>query len=344
MVKAAISQGGKSTDEKSRQLITKSPAVNRSVVIVCAVLIGAFAMSAHAAVRQIVYKSGTNLLLCVNPKCISTAHVQRLKTTTYTVYGDNVDWTTTVSAGTSITVSAANKAATTLDGRVMGKVDLTFAVGSATPGNRIVTINWRNGFGITGSETFTLTVLRNPVVQSVSPLQVTSGRATQITIQGSDLGAAKIVDPAGATPMSILENREDRILLSGTWASATQQYTKRLAIGQQASTLLLVKAADLTILKDPNIFVPVYLGCYVDTPSRLLAAANSSGSGMTNESCQSFCKGYTYAGTEYSSQCFCGNDLSTGQVAPAADCNMPCSGNANQKCGGTWRLSVWRRQ
>jgi hypothetical protein len=63
---------------------------------------------------------------------------------------------------------------------------------------------------------------------------------------------------------------------------------------------------------------------------------------MTLESCATFCAGYTYWGTEYARECYCGNTLNAGSVAaPATDCNFPCAGNGGELCGAGNRLSVY---
>jgi len=63
---------------------------------------------------------------------------------------------------------------------------------------------------------------------------------------------------------------------------------------------------------------------------------------MTLEACASFCKGYIYWGTEYSSECYCGNAFATGSTsAPASDCSFACAGDAEEACGGSNRLSVY---
>jgi len=83
---------------------------------------------------------------------------------------------------------------------------------------------------------------------------------------------------------------------------------------------------------------------------------------MTDESCIGFCSGYglNYAGTEYSGECCtseiplpqallanaynanqdCANQLLS-TINPLADCNMGCSGNSSEACGGPNRLSVF---
>jgi len=237
------------------------------------------AAPAAAAIKMIEFKSGTNLLVCSNPKCVKTAHVQRGETTTYIVYGDNVDWATSVAAGSGITVTPSDKGTGLVQDQILGvtgpvllgHVTLKFTVdATATPGNRTVTINWRNlnPFGNTGTETFTITVLRNPDVTSVTPTTVTSGKTTELTISGSDLGAAKISLQASATSMPITSNTETRIVVSGTWPDSFRQKTDVLRIGQKASVLLSVKAADIVIMPDPE--VATFLGCYVDTSARVL--------------------------------------------------------------------------
>jgi WSC domain len=84
---------------------------------------------------------------------------------------------------------------------------------------------------------------------------------------------------------------------------------------------------------------PVYIGCFTDNSNRVLPAWLIN-SGATVESCIAAAKasGYAYAGVEYSGQCFSGNILTSG---PATNCNMPCSSNPSEICGGNWAMSVY---
>ncbi|PQE27274.1 GPI anchored protein [Rutstroemia sp. NJR-2017a WRK4] len=92
------------------------------------------------------------------------------------------------------------------------------------------------------------------------------------------------------------------------------------------------------------------LGCYTDSvAARSLPVRTDVRGGwqaMTSELCQSACQaaGYTYAGTEYSGECYCANEIMNGSV-PAPDgnalCNMTCYGNSTEICGGPNRLSLF---
>jgi hypothetical protein len=69
---------------------------------------------------------------------------------------------------------------------------------------------------------------------------------------------------------------------------------------------------------------------------------------MTNEDCIAGCesKGYTYAGTEYAGDCWCGNSVSQ-EAAPIpgimGSCTMACKGDPNQICGGSKRMSLYKK-
>ncbi|KAL4233175.1 hypothetical protein ACF0H5_007859 [Mactra antiquata] len=65
---------------------------------------------------------------------------------------------------------------------------------------------------------------------------------------------------------------------------------------------------------------------------------------MTNELCQLTCyeRGFVYAGTQYRTFCFCGNSYNTLETPIESHCNMACSGNSSQICGGGYRNSIFR--
>jgi hypothetical protein len=91
-----------------------------------------------------------------------------------------------------------------------------------------------------------------------------------------------------------------------------------------------------------------YLGCFRDqgdpsgTSGRDLNGYVFNSAGMTTERCISACRsrGFRFAATQYTRWCFCGN--SYGRSGRANNCNMRCSGNPAQTCGGSWANSVYR--
>ncbi|KAI5923224.1 hypothetical protein F4810DRAFT_211741 [Camillea tinctor] len=86
-----------------------------------------------------------------------------------------------------------------------------------------------------------------------------------------------------------------------------------------------------------------YSGCYTDV-GRTISAASTTSAEMTVEACLLFCddKDFAYAGTEYSSECYCGNNLATGAtLVNDTECTMGCSGNQTEACGGPSRLTLF---
>jgi hypothetical protein len=93
-----------------------------------------------------------------------------------------------------------------------------------------------------------------------------------------------------------------------------------------------------------------YLGCGKDSmgQGRTLAGASTSADDMTVEKCVDFCtsKGYSKAGLENARECFCGNTIAPDR-APVkgwlGPCEMRCTGNAKQKCGGWGYISLYEK-
>ncbi|OBT82398.1 hypothetical protein VE02_09582 [Pseudogymnoascus sp. 03VT05] len=95
----------------------------------------------------------------------------------------------------------------------------------------------------------------------------------------------------------------------------------------------------------------VPFGCYTDsTTTRSLANAlynDSTRWSMTTELCQATCgkAGYSLAGIEYGGQCYCDNQVRNAgrlEIDHVSLCNMPCSGDSTQICGGPDRLTMYK--
>ncbi|CAH1240476.1 SSC5D [Branchiostoma lanceolatum] len=88
-----------------------------------------------------------------------------------------------------------------------------------------------------------------------------------------------------------------------------------------------------------------YMGCYADSDTRVLPYWENWDILQTTSGCVNHCRvrGYEYAGTEFSWQCFCGTSGNFASLAPAVSddaCNMACPGKPSENCGGVWRISV----
>lgn len=88
------------------------------------------------------------------------------------------------------------------------------------------------------------------------------------------------------------------------------------------------------------------LGCTPDNSGsgRVLTGSYSEANNQTPQSCLASCqsKGFTYAGLEYGRQCYCGNSISLAKLG-AGGCTMPCSGDKNAMCGGSYRMNLYSR-
>eukprot|EP01059_Diplonema_ambulator_P020923 TRINITY_DN3487_c0_g6_i1.p1 TRINITY_DN3487_c0_g6~~TRINITY_DN3487_c0_g6_i1.p1 ORF type:complete len:623 (+),score=125.28 TRINITY_DN3487_c0_g6_i1:151-2019(+) len=90
------------------------------------------------------------------------------------------------------------------------------------------------------------------------------------------------------------------------------------------------------------VYTSSYVGCYedLDISNRAFQDFPWDNSANTVDECAEACafNGYAYAGVEYGTQCFCDNSISS---ASNTGCDMQCSGDNTQTCGGSFRMSVY---
>jgi len=81
--------------------------------------------------------------------------------------------------------------------------------------------------------------------------------------------------------------------------------------------------------------------CFRDKAERDLDGYSGTSGDMTPQKCIATCRsrGFAYAGTQFAAWCFCANGY--GRYGPADNCDMKCSGDPNQICGGSWANSVY---
>jgi hypothetical protein len=90
-----------------------------------------------------------------------------------------------------------------------------------------------------------------------------------------------------------------------------------------------------------------FQGCFEEpVDARAIIEQMYADDSMSLEACADFCKGYTYFGTEYGRECYCGNVLNEGskKAANQDDCSFPCAGNDKELCGAGSRLELYKVQ
>ncbi|CAM9245846.1 unnamed protein product [Sphacelaria rigidula] len=93
---------------------------------------------------------------------------------------------------------------------------------------------------------------------------------------------------------------------------------------------------------DPETLEYEELGCFVDAKSRVLTGRRIEDSTMTNKECAALCEGFTFFGTEYSDECYCGSDDDDPTRLGDGTCDRPCAGDLSATCGGRWSISVYK--
>jgi len=93
-----------------------------------------------------------------------------------------------------------------------------------------------------------------------------------------------------------------------------------------------------------------YYSCVREPSSgRILDKRIESLTNMTISHCLEDCAAYKYAGVEYASECWCGNELdfvgnvgaTPGANVSDSECSSTCTGNSSEFCGAGLRLSVY---
>ena len=95
----------------------------------------------------------------------------------------------------------------------------------------------------------------------------------------------------------------------------------------------------------PGKKVACGLGCFKDSPNRLLKKRLRNDNQNTPKRCARFClrKGYKVSGVQYTRECFCGRRLpSRAKKISSGNCNHKCPGNKSKKCGGSWAMNIVR--
>lgn len=66
---------------------------------------------------------------------------------------------------------------------------------------------------------------------------------------------------------------------------------------------------------------------------------------LTPAKCIKACndQNYNFAGVQYGNECWCGDDAPPeDKIVDTEECNQSCEGDSAKKCGGFWRMNVYR--
>lgn len=128
----------------------------------------------------------------------------------------------------------------------------------------------------------------------------------------------------------------------------TMQGTAKVSSAVSAgasSTAVLATSSSAAVAAPTSTTISgyTYAGCYSDAASTRSLRKSMQADG-TRAGCISACSkaGYTFAGMEYASECYCDNVLGANMLkAGETECDMACSGDKTTKCGGGNRLSLF---
>ncbi|KAF2816733.1 WSC domain-containing protein 2, partial [Mytilinidion resinicola] len=94
----------------------------------------------------------------------------------------------------------------------------------------------------------------------------------------------------------------------------------------------------------PSSSAFAFQGCYTDSSaSRAYSAAVFYDNNLTVEKCALDCSKFQYFGVEFGGECYCGNSRDPSSTrAGISECNVACSGNTDEYCGGASRISAYK--
>ncbi|KAH8903346.1 WSC-domain-containing protein [Coniochaeta sp. PMI_546] len=98
-------------------------------------------------------------------------------------------------------------------------------------------------------------------------------------------------------------------------------------------------AAGTTPTESPYTFT----GCFAEPAGARALPQLYASTKMTIELCHLDCSlaGYSYAGLEYSTECWCGNSIPDLAPLGPESCNAACAGDATETCGGSNALQLY---
>lgn len=180
-----------------------------------------------------------------------------------------------------------------------------------------------------------------------------SSRATMIgttfaTVQSrtslsSSSTSTSLTSSLSASMPSISSSTSSTLSSLTPGVSTTSSSLSSSSLAPSSSSSQTISVTPTGPVAKPTVGSYSYQGCWKEIGGRALQGKSFSNSSNSLEFCASFCAGYTYFATEYSSECYCSNVVSS-LSSPATDgrCNMLCSADKLEYCGGPNGLSLYK--
>ncbi|KAK6435340.1 hypothetical protein LTR95_008475 [Oleoguttula sp. CCFEE 5521] len=186
----------------------------------------------------------------------------------------------------------------------------------------------------------TSTPLVTPTTTSSNPTTTTS--STTSTMTSTSSSTSTIPTTTSTSPTTSTLTTPTTTSTSST-TSTTSSTTPVMTTSSSTTTTSTSSTSSTTASSSLPSGIS-YSGCFIDNAgSRTLPYNNGTSNTQTPAQCALACRGlgYRYSGSEYASECWCGNLVPTTKASADSECSMPCKGDAAQKCGAADRLSVY---
>ncbi|KAL5334222.1 hypothetical protein BJX70DRAFT_378887 [Aspergillus crustosus] len=193
---------------------------------------------------------------------------------------------------------------------------------------------------ISTTESASSTSTTVPPVDNTTPASTTDSTSTS-------------TDTTSTTSTSSTTSGTDSATTTGrttsSSSSGTSSSTSEMSSTSSTSTTPTTRTPTTSGQPTPTIVSDIddfsAMDCLADNPgNRILVGDDDSSSEMTPNQCVKLAQngGWRYAGVEYSSQCFVGNTIHTTDRDSTDGCDMPCSGDKEQLCGGEDHIQIYK--
>lgn len=161
---------------------------------------------------------------------------------------------------------------------------------------------------------------------------------------GLEYGSECYCGSALANGASLSQSSSQCNMACASDSSSTCGGSNALQLYQNPS---LAPAAPSTPVAAPAVVINGFTssGCIQEVANRALTGLRVDDPNMTIDTCTAACgkAGFKYAGVEYGTECYCGNQLANGATlsSTSGQCYMNCPGNGLQKCGGPNAIQLY---